>query len=66
MNILKEKLKNHEPLAGAHVILTDPCISEIVSNLDYDFIWIDTEHSAIDYRTLEMHLMAVRDRKSVV
>lgn len=60
MNILKEKLKNHEPLAGAHVILTDPCISEIVSNLDYDFILIDTEHSAIDYRTLEMHLMAVR------
>lgn len=60
MNILKEKLKKHQPLAGAHVILTDPCISEIVSNLDYDFIWIDTEHSAIDYHTLEMHLMAVR------
>ena len=60
MNTLKEKLRNREKIAGAHVILTDPCIAEMISDLGYDFIWIDTEHSAIDYSILQRHLIGAR------
>jgi 4-hydroxy-2-oxoheptanedioate aldolase len=60
MNVLKEKLQQGKFLKGMHVILNDPCITEIVSNLSYDFIWVDTEHSAIDYRMLEYHLIAAK------
>ena len=60
MNPLKEKLKSGEKLAGMHVELNDPAITELVSNLSYDFIWIDTEHTSIDYAILQSHLMAAR------
>ena len=60
MNILKEKLKSGKKLAGAHVELNDPAITELMSNLSYDFLWIDTEHTAIDYGTLQYHLIAAR------
>lgn len=60
MSTLKEKLQNREKIAGAHVILTDPCIAEMIANLGYDFIWIDTEHSAIDYSILQRHLIGAR------
>jgi 4-hydroxy-2-oxoheptanedioate aldolase len=60
MNKLKKKLSAGAKLAGMHVALNDPAITELVSNLDYDFIWIDTEHSAIDYAMLQTHLMAAR------
>ena len=32
MSTLKEKLQNREKIAGAHVILTDPCIAEMIAN----------------------------------
>lgn len=60
MNPLKEKLMQGRCLAGTHVILNEPCITEIISNLSFDFVWIDTEHSAIDYRMLQLHLIAAR------
>lgn len=60
MNPLKEKLKAGMKLAGTHVAFNDPAITELISNLHYDFIWIDTEHSAIDYGTLQTHLIAAR------
>ncbi len=60
MNLLKEKLQKKIPLAGTHISLSDPCISELIGNLGYDFIWIDTEHTAIDYHTLELLLIGAR------
>lgn len=60
MNLLKEKLLQNKPIAGTHISLCDPCISEIIGNLGYDFVWIDTEHTAIDYHTLELLLIGAR------
>jgi 2-dehydro-3-deoxyglucarate aldolase/4-hydroxy-2-oxoheptanedioate aldolase len=60
MNELKEKLQQGKCLAGTHVILNDSSITEMISNLSFDFIWIDTEHSAIDYQVLQQHLIAAR------
>ena len=58
MSNLKEKLRNCEPVAGTHVFLKDHCVSEMLASLGYDAVWIDTEHTAIDYSILEQHIIA--------
>lgn len=60
MNSLKEKLIKKQKIAGTHVRLLDPAVTEMMSNLDFDFLWIDMEHSAIDYGALQSHLIAAR------
>lgn len=57
---LKKKLRNCEPVAGMHVNLTDPCVSELCGSLGFDFLWIDTEHTVIDYPILQTHLIAAK------
>ena len=61
MNSLKEKLIKKQKIAGTHVRLLDPAVTEMMSNLDFDFLWIDMEHSAIDYGALQSHLIAGRE-----
>ena len=58
MSTLKKKLRNCEPVAGTHVFLKDHCISEMLASVGYDVVWIDTEHTAIDYSILEEHIIA--------
>ena len=60
MKNLKQKLRDREEICGMHVCLTEPCISELCAGLGYDFLWIDTEHTAIDYQNLLYHLMGAR------
>ena len=65
---LKSKLCKCEFVAGMHTALTDCCITEMCGNLGFDFIWIDTEHTAIDYHELEEHIIAAKaaDVNSIV
>ncbi len=58
MNILKEKLKQGKTIIGCHVSMNDPVCADIMGSVGNDFVWIDTEHSAIDYGTLQSHLIA--------
>jgi len=58
MDSLKQKLRSGKLLVGTHINLNDFVISEIVGNLGFDFLWIDTEHTAIDYQCLLGHLIA--------
>jgi 2-dehydro-3-deoxyglucarate aldolase/4-hydroxy-2-oxoheptanedioate aldolase len=60
VNVLKQKLQQRVSLAGTHVTMNDPCISELIGHLGFDFIWIDTEHTATDLQTLQMHLIAAK------
>ncbi|HWR12887.1 MAG TPA: aldolase/citrate lyase family protein [Rectinemataceae bacterium] len=60
MTQLKEQLGKRDPLAGMHVSLADSCITELCGYVDYDFIWIDTEHTAIDYHILLEHIIAAK------
>lgn len=60
MKTFREKLFAGEPLIGMEIGLCDPCISELVGQNGYDFLWIDTEHSAMDYHTLLMHIIAAK------
>ncbi len=55
---LKKRLEAGETLFGTHVILSDFCVTEMYGNFDFDYIWIETEHSAVDYQELNMHILA--------
>ncbi|MBQ8140691.1 MAG: aldolase [Clostridia bacterium] len=55
--LLKGKL--HENLVGTHISMTDSISSEILGQLGYDFIWIDSEHSENGYTSIRNHLTAV-------
>ncbi len=64
---LKEKLTNREKVCGSHILMNDFIASDIVSGLDYDFIWVDTEHSSIDYAALLNHIAVIKSKgKSVL
>lgn len=47
---------------GTVVTLADPMETEILSVSGYDFIWIDMEHSALDKREVNGHILAARSR----
>lgn len=60
MNILRERIKKGEKLCGTLVSLSDPAICEIIGNVGFDYIWIDTEHTYMSYKEVLCHLNAAR------
>ena len=60
MNAFKEKLRSGKKLVGFEIDLSEPCIAEIVGQLGYDYLWIDTEHEAMDYETVLLQIIAAR------
>ena len=60
MSATKEKMRNLELVTGTHVLLADPCISELFGSVGFDFLWIDTEHAPIDHQILLQHLIAAK------
>ena len=45
---------------GSHVGFDSPFVTEMIAGCGFDFIWIDGEHSAIDRKDIQNHLMACR------
>jgi len=60
MNYLRERIKKREKIYGTITSLTDPCICEIFGKTDYDYIWIDMEHTYISYKEVLCHLNAAK------
>jgi 2-dehydro-3-deoxyglucarate aldolase/4-hydroxy-2-oxoheptanedioate aldolase len=56
---IKEKISKNELVIGTCVSLSDPVISEILCKLSFDFIWIEAEHSTLDKREIDLHIMAI-------
>lgn len=56
MKTLKEKLQQCDTVLGTQIMMNDTAISDIFSSLEYDFLWIDTEHSSIGYEQLLNHI----------
>jgi len=57
---LLEKIKRKEVAVGAHVSGNDSQFTEILGNSGVDYLWIDTEHTAIDRYNVLLHLIAAR------
>lgn len=55
---LKEKFKKCDLITGMHICLSDPAVTELCARIGYDFLWIETEHSPMDYQNVLMNLIA--------
>ena len=60
MNNLRKKIDNKEKITGALVSLTEPCMCEIMGNIGFDCVWIDTEHTHMSYTDVLCHLNAAK------
>ena len=57
--ILKEKLKGEEPLIGTMLTLPSPEIAELISSMGYDWVFIDGEHSSLDFSQIQLLLQCL-------
>ena len=62
---IKEKLSQGEASIGTWMSMAHPSIAEILSSAGYDFVVVDTEHTAIDISEVLQLLMAIEGRGSV-
>lgn len=52
----KEKLiKKKQKTCGTLINMGDVCVSDILSRLGYDFLWLDFEHSYLSYEQILAH-----------
>lgn len=59
-NKLTDKIAAGKMAIGSHIGFDSPFITEMLAGCGFDFIWIDGEHSAIDRKDIQLHLMACR------
>jgi 4-hydroxy-2-oxoheptanedioate aldolase len=59
VNHVKQRLRQGEPSIGTWFSLPSPEAAEQVSQLPFDWIVIDSEHNAVDIRTLAQMFMAM-------
>lgn len=57
---IKEKVEKALPLIGAHSNLTDSIVTEIFAHLNYDYIWIDMEHTMLSCEQVYHHILAAK------
>lgn len=55
---LKNKLLAEETAFGCNVLLPEAAISELMGKAGCDFVWIDMEHGAIDYKDAYYQVIA--------
>lgn len=55
----REKVEKQLPIKGGHSHLADAVVSDILASFDYDFIWIDGEHTALMPQDIYHHILAV-------
>lgn len=60
MSTLHDKLNRGETAIGTHISLNSSFITELIGNLGFDYLWIDTEHTTISLEQLQQHLIAAR------
>ncbi len=60
-NDFKQRLRDHESLIGMVVTLGMPEITEIMSVIGFDWLWIDLEHTPIDYTRAQSMIQAMNE-----
>lgn len=55
---LREKYERGEYFYGVNSTFIDPTVTELFGFAGYDYVWIDAEHSALDYHHIQQHIMA--------
>lgn len=60
--LFRKRVMNQEPLIGTHISTGNFITADILARCGFDFIWIDTEHSCMDYRELLSCISVIRAR----
>ena len=58
LNSIREKIAAKKPVVGTAVTLTDTSVADQLATVGFDFLWIDSEHSALDRKEVQSHIMA--------
>ena len=56
----RRRVLARERLIGTHLESTDAAFGEILGHAGFDYIWIDTEHTAMSYEQVQHHILAVQ------
>ena len=62
---IKEQMRRGEPSIGSWMSMAHPSIAEILAMAGYDWIVIETEHTAIDVSEVLRLIIAIEQRGSV-
>lgn len=62
---IKEKMRRGEPAIGTWMSMAHPSIAEILAMAGYDFVVVETEHTAIDVSEVLRLLIAIEQRGSI-
>jgi 2-keto-3-deoxy-L-rhamnonate aldolase RhmA len=57
---LNKLIKRKKYAIGTHIYYRDCSITELYGDIGYDFVWIDTEHSTMDIKEVQRHIIAAR------
>lgn len=57
-NKLKKDLKDGKVCLGATITMSSPVVAEIMSHLEYDWLWFETEHTAMSEESVLAMLQA--------
>ena len=60
MGQTKQKLKNREPAFGGWIMIGHPVVGQLMAGEGFDWIAVDMEHTATDYRTFYNIALAVK------
>lgn len=63
--LIKEKMGRGEPSIGTWMSMAHPSIAEILAMAGYDFVVVETEHTAIDVSEVLRLLIAIEQRGAV-
>ena len=62
---MKEKMRQGKPSIGTWMSMAHPSIAEILAMAGFDFVVVDTEHSAIDVSEVLRLLIAIEQRGAI-
>lgn len=65
MNRFLSILENGRFAVGSHISFCDSTISELIGSAGFDYLWIDTEHTAMSLQDVQQHLIAAKASGSV-
>ena len=57
---LPEALRNRRPAIGSAHMISDVTVSELLRNVDLDFVLVDTQHVALSVESLQRMVIALR------
>lgn len=66
LNTLKRKIELGEKTCGTIINICDVCVSDILSRIGYDFLWIDFEHSYLSYKDILIHTTVAKSNGTPV